>query len=326
MHFLKRCFKPEIYQGSHHNSRYFEGWFFKLTDADANHCLSIIPGVSFDQGGKDAHAFIQVNDTANNRSEYFKFNLSDCKFSSSEMYFSIKKNVFSQDGLKLDLNGKNAMYKGEIKFNNSIPYPRRRLHPGIMGPFSFVPFMECNHSVIHVRHELSGGLWIDGKPYDFTNGIGYIEKDWGTSFPQEWVWLQCNHFDSKDADFMLSCARIPWLGRSFKGLISFLRVGEKFYRLATYTGAKTTSLVYEKNELFLQVESRSHVLSVTVQVKPGLKLMAPKHGKMVTNIKESLTSEMELYLLQKNGKLIYKGNGRMVGVELSGDLNELYHH
>lgn len=28
---------------------------------------------------------------------------------------------------------------------------------------------------------------------DFSGGRGYIEKDWGQSFPAAWVWLQINY-------------------------------------------------------------------------------------------------------------------------------------
>ena len=32
---------------------------------------------------------------------------------------------------------------------------------------------------------------------DFTNGVGYIEGDSGTSFPESYVWVHCNDFSEK---------------------------------------------------------------------------------------------------------------------------------
>ncbi len=58
-------------------------------------------------------------------------------------------------------------------------------------------------------------LTINGEPMDLTGGRGYIEKDWGTSFPSAWIWMQCNTFDTPDTSFMLSYARIPWMGSHF---------------------------------------------------------------------------------------------------------------
>ena len=45
-----------------------------------------------------------------------------------------------------------------------------------MGPFKYFP-MECRHRIISMRHTLEGRLKLNGKEIDFTNGLGYIEKD-----------------------------------------------------------------------------------------------------------------------------------------------------
>ena len=52
-----------------------------------------------------------------------------------------------------------------------------------MGPFSYLSFMECYHGILSMKHSLEGTLSWNGQLIDFTNGIGYLEKDWGSSFP-----------------------------------------------------------------------------------------------------------------------------------------------
>ncbi|MGV9103340.1 MAG: tocopherol cyclase family protein [Candidatus Thorarchaeota archaeon] len=44
-----------------------------------------------------------------------------------------------------------------------------------------------------------------------------MEKDWGTGFPEVWIWLESNHFEEKGVSFTCSIAKIPWLGSSFAG-------------------------------------------------------------------------------------------------------------
>ena len=63
-----------------------------------------------------------------------------------------------------------------------------------MGWYSFVPFMECNHGIVSVNHDLYGEISVNGNVIDFNNGKGYIEKDWGVSFPEAWIWIQSNNF------------------------------------------------------------------------------------------------------------------------------------
>lgn len=50
----------------------------------------------------------------------------------------------------------------------------------IMGPFKFIPFMECRHSVWSMRHPVNGEVNINGKIYSIcsnkicSNKFAYI--------------------------------------------------------------------------------------------------------------------------------------------------------
>lgn len=50
--------------------------------------------------------------------------------------------------------------------------------------FSFIPFMECNHDIVSVNHDLRGRISVNRNVIEFDGGKGYIEKDWGVSFPE----------------------------------------------------------------------------------------------------------------------------------------------
>ena len=79
-----------------------------------------------------------------------------------------------------------------------------------MGPFSHLSFMECNHAILSMKHSVSGILMFNGKILNFDQGIGYIEKDWGTSFPSSYLWCQANDFFTRTTSFFLSIATIPF--------------------------------------------------------------------------------------------------------------------
>ncbi len=98
--------------------------------------------------------------------------------------------------------------------------------------------MECYHGVISMDHGLEGFLEINGHITCLDGGKGYIEKDWGSSFPEGWIWLQSNNFDHNDpCSLMLSIAKIPWRGRSFTDSICGILHGDDFHTMATYNGA-----------------------------------------------------------------------------------------
>ncbi len=73
-------------------------------------------------------------------------------------------------------------FKGEVEFSNQVPWRKKWYSPGIMGPFSFMPFMECYRGILSMDHSIKGSLTIDGEEIDFHNGRGYMEKDWGARF------------------------------------------------------------------------------------------------------------------------------------------------
>jgi len=98
-----------------------------------------------------------------------------------------------------------------------------------MGPYTFAPFMECNHGIVSMDHGISGSLVINGEEIDFTGGRGYIEKDWGHSFPSAYIWMQSNHFAANGISFKASVARIPWLTGNFTGFISGLMIDGRLY-------------------------------------------------------------------------------------------------
>lgn len=320
---LPRLFYPEIFQGIKKNTNYFEGWYFKCADEKADNVMAFIPGVSYGKGASDSHAFIQVIDASRNRSGYFRFPVSDFRYAYDRLDLQIGESHFSEDGLTLSLDDGTMSYRGNLHFSSPLHYPKSFWCPGIMGPFSFLPFMECYHGIVHINSSIYGSLAIDSQECVFDNGTGYIEKDWGTSFPKNWIWVQCNHFTVPNMSFMLSYAHIPFPGRSFNGLISFLSMNDRIYKLTTYNGARVTFLDYEDNILTVLAENRRHALNLSVTVKPGSMLKAPKNGVMDNDIIESMTSEIDLSLIGKNGKLIYTGRGTVAGVEIAGTFADI---
>ena len=238
---LLKTWNPVQFQGAGKKSRYFEGWYFKNVSGNDEHIWSIIPGISIvDKSNK--HAFIQLINGKTAETWYVKFPIEDFSYSQKRFEVAIGKNQFSYDGFQLDINTDEIKAKGTISFHNLVPLKSTFFNPGIMGWYSFVPFMECYHGLVSMNHDLEGGLTINNQLADFSEGKGYSEKDWGRSMPSAWIWMQTNHFEQDGVSLMLSVAKIPWLGNSFTGFLCVLLLDGKIHRFATYTGAKLDQL------------------------------------------------------------------------------------
>lgn len=306
-----------MYHGWGKSRNYFEGWYFKLVDPAERFAFAIIPGISYGKDGK-SHAFIQVLDGKQCTAAYHEFASVDFQPSDETFALQLDGNFFSADSVKLNL----PELQGELHWQDRYPWPKMLGAPGIMGWYSFVPFMECYHGVVSVNHTLQGELQVYGESVDFTGGKGYIEKDWGESFPNSWIWMQTNHFDAAHpVSLSASVAKIPWLGNHFIGYIVGFLLDGKLYRFATYTGAMMRA-DFDDETVWLAFKDRTNRLEITAHKSSGGELISPLAGNMAGKVNESMQATVEVRLVERE-KLIFEGTGRNAGLEVAGPAQEL---
>lgn len=318
MYSIAKIWKPTIFQGHNRKSNYFEGWYFKLVDDQESQKLAIIPGISYPKEG-EPHVFIQVLDAQNCKSEYHRFPVTD--FQASKTIFEVKigNNYFSADKIVLDLPN----LKGELHFTDLTPWDWKWYSPGIMGPFSFLPFMECYHGVVSLHHHISGKLILNGKEITYKKGIGYIEKDWGRSFPSSWIWMQSNHFEEENVSLSASVAMIPYKGISFIGFIVGFWWRGKLYRFTTYNGGKLEHVSLDNEMIHYTIRNREYRLEIKGYHSEGGDLVAPINGKMEGKLKETIMSRANITLSTLDGKVLFSDVARNMGLEAGGKVEEL---
>ena len=269
---------------------FFEGWYFK--HQYNNFSISLIPGINISKAG-EKYAFIQV--ITNNDSYNIKYKFEDFSISKDRLTIKIKDNIFSKSGIILNIKDSNIKIKAQLKYNNITP-----IKSDIMGPFALIKFMECNHEVISLHHEVNGILNINNKEIKINNGIGYIEKDYGTSFPKTYLWIHCNDFKNEKVSIMVSIADIPFLGFEFKGCIASILYKEKEYRMATYNGVRVIN--YNKNGL--TIKRGRYKLHIDIEDNNAKKLLAPNKGEMERVIYEAIACSGR-FRFHKKDKLIF---------------------
>jgi tocopherol cyclase len=312
MRTLYKIFHPEIFQGSLKEKNYFEGWYFKHVSFRTEEALAVIPGISLSD---DSHSFIQFVDNSEKISAYFRYDLYEFRFNKEKFVINIGDSEFSSAGIELNIKSNDLIIKGKLDYSDNILLPSSLLSPGIMGWYSYIPGMECNHGVVSLNHKLSGTLSVNAKEKVFTGGKGYIEKDWGISFPEAWLWLQCNNFGEKDTSIMISIAKIPWKRSFFIGFIAFIHRNGKTELFASYNGARISLLRDSgstKREILLEKGSQLLFASVTKGASSVLK--APSKGLMVNSIKESIDSFVEIEYSDGRGTT-YLDSGTRAGYE-----------
>lgn len=237
----------------------FEGYYYK--HVRGREFLALIPGHC---GG---HGFVQVIAGA------------DTFYVPVERYLRIGQAVragdclFSPQGIQLDLRGEGIRLTGQVSYAQPI-VPAH----DVMGPLRFFP-MECRHSVVSLRHDLEGCLYLNNRPIHLTGGLGYIEGDRGRAFPERYTWAQSNAFD-RPCSVMASAALIPFFGMKLWGALALVWLEGETHCLATYRGAK---IIRRDKGVLIIAQGSAHLLIQLMEEGPSQPehaLRAPQAGAM----------------------------------------------
>lgn len=315
---LRAVFNAEQFHGWGKSKNYFEGWYFKLISKDEQHAFAIIPGIAMSED--KSHSFIQVLDGKKRTSTYHRFEKDDFKPKGGTFEVNIKNNYFSKNHIKLDL----PELKANLHFENQVPWPSSFISPNIMGPFTFVPFMQCYHGILSMNHQIKGSVFYHGEEIDFTGGKGYMEKDWGRSFPSAYIWMQSNHFSKDNITIKSSVANIPWLGSSFVGCIAGVYLNDQIIQFTTYNFSKLKAINVSDKEVNLRLTNLKYELIIKAIRKESTQLASPINGFMDGRIEESMEAEIHVKLIEKkSGKILLDDIGRNAGLEVAGNIKEL---
>lgn len=245
---------------------YFYGWYYRYQSDTQT--LAIIPSVHKTKDGD----FCAIQLIMDAEAFHVPFPYRDYRKDRSQI--EIGSNRFGDEGIHLDIHTPELHAIGDLRFGPFSP-----LRYDIMGPFRYVPFMQCRHSVFSMKHTVHGEISINGMPYVFHNGTGYMEGDRGHSFPREYLWTQCSF---PEGSLMLSVADIPFGPFRFTGIIGIVHLHGKEYRIATYLGAKPVRITPGK----IIVRQGNFTLTIEPEAFSGHPLQAPVGGAMHRTIYE----------------------------------------
>ena len=130
---------------------YFCGWYYRCQSDTQT--LAIIPSVHKTKDGD--HCAIQLIMDA----EAFHVPFPYRDFRKDRSQIEIGSNRFEDAGIHLDIHTPELHAIGDLRFGPFSP-----LRYDIMGPFRYVPFMQCRHSVFSMKHTIHGEISINGTP------------------------------------------------------------------------------------------------------------------------------------------------------------------
>ena len=266
------------------NRGYFKGWYFKCTSGQKT--VAFIPAYHCSNSKKSASLqIITDNSTCN-------LPFDSLEYSNKPLSIKIGDCHFGKKGIFLNFQNDKHKLEGSLCFHSLCP-----IRYNIMGPFALIPFMQCKHSVYSMMHKINGQITVGDQRFDFYDGTGYIEGDSGFSFPKQYVRTQCCF---ENGSLMLSVADIPLFGFHFTGIIGFVFLNGKEYRIATYLGATVKQISKHK----ITIKQGNYELTAKLLKKNAHSLLAPTNGNMCRTIHESASCKAHYHFSYKNNDLL----------------------
>lgn len=266
---------------------FFIGWYNKFSHADNYTCVVIAGFVK--SKGVNAIGFVQFFDNLNIKSKKQIYDFNDCSVNLTDQKIKIGSNVISLKSIKLELDNVEL----SLMISKQQPYTYKGLGKNILGPLHYIPFVECKHSILNIKSRFTGKIFIEGKTNNLT-GECYQEKDWGTSFPEEYFWIQANKFNNKDITFQFAYAKPKWLLFKPTTYIGFLMIDNRKINL---NGIGNTKIRIDKLNAYvvrLSLTHKKYIIKIRLKSGPTTELKGPLNGEMKKVIKESLSSELTI--------------------------------
>ncbi len=299
----------QSYKHYKNKRNFFEGYFIKCSNKEEQ--LAIIPSFEVSSNG-EVTGSIQL--LAKDFSMYKAFETKN--FNSNKNIFDvyIGDNEFNTKGVKLDFSTGNHKITGELKFGEFNPLTSTKFAPTIMGPFSYLKFLDCYHFVVSTNHLVTGEIKIDDRVFTFNNDACYIEGDYGRAFPKEWFFAQGNSFTNSNASFMIAIAKLT--KPKMLGNLGFIRDAKSGLdlNLGSYYFTKIKSFTKTPKGHKVTLHHGDYTIYVETFVESTEKLLAPKNGRLTKVISEATegTAQVQVY---KRDLLIFRDTTNNISSE-----------
>lgn len=328
------------------NPRYFEGWYFRLTLPEINQTFAFMYSIEDPLGNQpNSGGAVQI--------------LGIDEIYLCRTFPDVKKFFASRDNLSLGHWGKTNLptkvqllsttqfnhaiqegYQATARLNQGNIYDplrnefcrweyqikpvyrwgnSRQLQQATAGWLSYLPIFDPGWQIT-MAHGLATG-WIEwqGTLYQFTDAPAYSEKNWGSSFPQKWFWLNCNSF-SHQPDLALTAGggirQILWWQEEV-ALIGIHYQG-KFYEFAP--GNSEISWQIESwGKWQMQGISSEYRITLTGETDlPGTYVRTPTAQGLIFNCRDTTNGKLHLELCDRHGNIIVAASSNLAGLEIGG--------
>lgn len=297
---------PTHLRGNFQQGNYFEGWFQKIYSAEHNASFIIIYGYAT-QNSIESFGFIQLL-LPDGEPRFLYFHKNEVSCDPTRHVFKMGRQILSTEAICIQCNDIN------IQLNLLGNKPIRTLKNS-MGYTYFVPGLPCYHAVLNPSHQVSGTIQAGQHHYSLDRATGYLEKNWGNSFPKSYFWMHAVDPLNPKISMLFSRAEIKWMGYNFIRHVGYFNNDGSALDLRLFKDFQLRTAAAEQNQRLLRLGTKE--VQLEVGIKHGKKVMfkGPANGNLSRTIPHHADAQVEVSLNQNGNPRTFrlKGNFEQIG-------------
>ncbi|MFN6040161.1 MAG: hypothetical protein ACK452_16945 [Bacteroidota bacterium] len=136
--------------------------------------------------------------------------------------------------------------------------------------------------------------------YSLDNEFGYLEKNWGTSFPESYFWLHAVDPKNPSVSLLMSQAEIKWIGKKFIKHVGHFRFDGLHIDLRELKKGIISTQQINKEQSIINLSSKVIQLEILITKGNKILLKGPNDGNLLIDIPHHTDALMEVCLSQNN--------------------------
>ena len=278
----------------------FEGFYCKVAKPNGKTFVVIC---GFARTKEKSYAFIQVGSHFS-ETKYFEYPIESLNINEAGFSFSIQQHQISMEGISIieedcEIN---------LTFENFNAWERTRLRPSIMGILTYVPFVECKHDIVAPHFNASGIVKIEQQTMRFNSDAGYIDRNWGKSFPKRYCWGHLSGFSNDSISIQFAKGSPKWLFLKIPVHIGFLYLNGEITTFKSWRGAQIR--IRNTDDFMVYLKNSKYEIQLLFERDKKLQLKAPDEGNIQDEIMEYAGNPTKVKIFKRKkrraNKLIYE--------------------
>jgi tocopherol cyclase len=279
--------KPSNLQGNFDRIKYFEGWFHKIYSAKYNASFILIYGYATGNS-TNKFGFIQVH-IPNQQPLVMYFNKNEIICDSNQHSVQMGEHIFTTN--KIDINTKEIGIQLHLNDNQPI-----NTFKNSMGYNYVIPNLPCYHAILNKSHNVSGEIRAGDTSFVMNQEKGYLEKNWGTSFPDNYIWLHAVDPTNSDVNLLFSQAEIKWMGQTFLRHLGYLNFENECIDFRQLKNAVVSNSSISPVKQLIRISSKLIELDISIILGQQIIFKGPEDGALRRDIVHFTDAFIEIKL------------------------------